>query len=87
MTSLPHVAPRVAKLTALSVGVALLATACGGSSTPTSTGSTAATAAGITCPAPSAGAGAGDPTEAFIGIYQYQDNNTYKPSKEEFGQL
>jgi branched-chain amino acid transport system substrate-binding protein len=30
---------------------------------------------------------AGDPTEAFIGIYQYQDNNTYKPSKEEFGQL
>ena len=39
MTSLPQVAPRIAKLTALSIGVALLATACGGTSTPTSTGS------------------------------------------------
>ncbi|XAS64957.1 ABC transporter substrate-binding protein [Micrococcaceae bacterium Sec5.8] len=60
MTSLPQVAPRVAKLTALSIGVALLATACGGSSTPTSTssGSASANAAGIACPAPSATAGA-----------------------------
>ncbi|CAI3794616.1 ABC transporter substrate-binding protein [Pseudarthrobacter sp. MM222] len=54
MTSLPQVAPRIAKLTALSIGVALLATACGGSSTPTSTGSASAAAAGIACPAPSA---------------------------------
>ncbi|WP_160667162.1 ABC transporter substrate-binding protein [Pseudarthrobacter sp. ATCC 49987] len=54
MTSLPQVAPRIAKLTALSIGVALLATACGGSSTPTSTGSGTAKAAGIACPAPSA---------------------------------
>jgi branched-chain amino acid transport system substrate-binding protein len=54
MTSLPQVAPRIAKLTALSIGVALLATACGGSSTPTSTGSATAAAAGIACPAPSA---------------------------------
>ncbi|MET4094548.1 ABC transporter substrate-binding protein [Arthrobacter sp. UYCu712] len=54
MTSLPQVAPRIAKLTALSIGVALLATACGGSSTPTSTGSATAKAAGIACPAPSA---------------------------------
>ena len=59
MTSLPQVAPRIAKLTALSIGVALLATACGGSSTPTSTtGSASAAAAGIACPAPSATSGA-----------------------------
>ncbi|MGM9473998.1 ABC transporter substrate-binding protein [Pseudarthrobacter sp. YS3] len=59
MISLPPVAPRVAKLTALGVGVALLATACGGTSTPSST-ETAATkaASGISCPAPSATAGA-----------------------------
>jgi branched-chain amino acid transport system substrate-binding protein len=54
MTSLPQVAPRIAKLTALSIGVAFLATACGGASTPTSTGSPTAAAAGIACPAPSA---------------------------------
>ena len=30
---------------------------------------------------------AGDPTEAFIGIYEYQDDNKYQPSKEEFGKL
>lgn len=55
MISLPPVAPRIAKLTALSVGVALLATACGGTSTPSSTetGTTPA-ASGISCPAPSA---------------------------------
>ncbi|WP_422935933.1 ABC transporter substrate-binding protein [Sinomonas sp. P47F7] len=52
--------PRIAKLTALGVGVALLATACGGSSgTPTSSGSSSAAAGGISCPAPSSGAGAG----------------------------
>ncbi len=68
MTSLPQVAPRVAKLTVLSVGVALLASACGGSPTPTSTGSASpapGAAAGISCPAPSAGAGAG--AEATAG--------------------
>ncbi|MEC5181330.1 ABC transporter substrate-binding protein [Arthrobacter sp. CG_A4] len=58
MTSFPQVAPRIAKLTALSIGVALLATACGGTSTPTSTGSATVKAAGIACPAPGAGAGA-----------------------------
>ena len=58
MTSLPQVAPRIAKLTVLSVGVALLATACGGSSTaPASSGSASAQAAGIACPAPSATGG------------------------------
>ena len=30
---------------------------------------------------------AGDPTEAYIGIYEYQDDNTYKAVQEEFGQL
>jgi branched-chain amino acid transport system substrate-binding protein len=59
MTALPQVAPRIAKLTVLSLGVALLATACGGSSTPTSTtGTASAQAAGIACPAPSATGGA-----------------------------
>ncbi len=59
MTSLPQVAPRIAKLTALSLGVALLATACGGSSTPSATGSGSASAqaAGIACPPPSATGG------------------------------
>jgi branched-chain amino acid transport system substrate-binding protein len=54
MIALPQAAPRSAKLTALSIGVALLATACGGSSTPGSTGTTTAAASGIACPAPSA---------------------------------
>ncbi|PNH86485.1 ABC transporter substrate-binding protein [Arthrobacter sp. AFG20] len=57
MISLPQTAPRVAKLTVLSIGVALLATACGGGSTPSATESSAA-AGGIACPAPSDTAGA-----------------------------
>ncbi len=64
MTALPQVAPRIAKLTALSIGVALLATACGGTSTPTSTGSASAQAAGIACPPPSATGGATTPAGA-----------------------
>ena len=60
MFDLSPAAPRAAKLTALGIGVALLATACGGSSTPTQTGSQSAAAAGIACPAPSGGAGAGN---------------------------
>lgn len=59
MFDLSQAAPRAAKLTALGIGVALLATACGGSSTPSSTGSSSAAPAGVSCPAPSAGAGAG----------------------------
>ena len=54
MISLPQGAPRAAKLTALSIGVALLATACGGSPTPGSTTTAAGAGAGIACPAPSA---------------------------------
>jgi branched-chain amino acid transport system substrate-binding protein len=64
MIALPQAAPRIAKLTALSIGVALLATACGGSSTPTQTGSSSAAAAGIACPAPSASGGATTPAGA-----------------------
>lgn len=59
MFDLSQAAPRAAKLTALGIGVALLATACGGSSTPSSTGSSSAASAGVACPAPSSGAGAG----------------------------
>jgi branched-chain amino acid transport system substrate-binding protein len=61
MITLPPAAPRVAKLTALSVGVALLATACGGTSTPSKTETTTAPAGAISCPA---GAGAGASTSA-----------------------
>lgn len=53
MISLPQAAPRIAKLTALSVGVALLATACGGTPTPSAT--TTAKPAGISCPPPAEG--------------------------------
>ncbi|MDR7161220.1 ABC transporter substrate-binding protein [Arthrobacter sp. BE255] len=56
MISLSPAAPRLAKLTALSVGVAFLATACGGTSTPSSTETTTAPAGAISCPA---GDGAG----------------------------
>ncbi|QYF90965.1 ABC transporter substrate-binding protein [Arthrobacter sp. PAMC25284] len=64
MTSLPQVAPRIAKLTALGLGVTFLATACGGTSTPTASGSASVNAAGISCPAPGAGAGASAAAEA-----------------------
>ncbi|QHK21966.1 ABC transporter substrate-binding protein [Pseudarthrobacter psychrotolerans] len=53
MISLSPAAPRLAKLTALSVGVAFLVTACGGTSTPSST-ETTTSATGISCPAPGA---------------------------------
>src|SRR6185436_10658672 len=83
MTSLPQVAPRIAKLTALSIGVALLATACGGTSTPTSTGSgtASANAAGIACPAPSAGAGAGTTAATNTGPVPASATTTPTPLK------
>lgn len=59
MIAIPQAAPRVAKLTALGIGVALLATACGGSPTPGSTETTTAASGGIACPA---GAGGGTTT-------------------------
>ncbi|WP_138443271.1 ABC transporter substrate-binding protein [Sinomonas susongensis] len=54
-----EVLPRVAKLTALGIGVALLATACGGSPSGGSSGgsSSSAAAGGISCPAPSSAGG------------------------------
>ena len=54
--------PRAGKLTALGMGVALLATACGGpSGTPSGTGTTTTTAApaGVACPVPTEPVGAG----------------------------
>src|SRR5215217_5822953 len=54
MTLFPQAGTRVAKLTVLGIGVAFMATACGGSSTPTASESTTAAAAGIACPAPGA---------------------------------
>jgi hypothetical protein len=81
MTSLPQVAPRIAKLTALSIGVALLATACGGTSTPTSTGTASANAAGIACPAPSAGAGAGTSAATNGGAVPASTGTTDTPLK------
>jgi len=68
MISLPQAAPRVAKLTALSIGVALLATACGGSSTPTATTSAAGAAGGISCPAPSATSGGSSSAAAEASV-------------------
>lgn len=66
MTLFPQAGTRVAKLTALGIGVAFMATACGGSSTPTATESSAtAEASGIACPATegSGGAAASQPAE------------------------
>ena len=52
--------PLAGKLTALGMGVALLATACGGpSGTPSGTGTTTAAPAGVACPAPTEPVGAG----------------------------
>lgn len=64
MISLSPAAPRLAKLTALSVGVAFLVTACGGTSTPSST-ETTTSASGISCPAP--GAAPGSTAQASAG--------------------
>jgi len=57
MTLFPQAGTRVAKLTVLGIGVAFMATACGGSSTPTASESTTAAAAGIACPAPGSTSG------------------------------
>ncbi|GAP54077.1 uncharacterized protein MJ1266 [Arthrobacter sp. Hiyo6] len=80
MIALPQAAPRIAKLTALSIGVALLATACGGSSTPSSTGSSSAAAAGIACPTASA-SGAGTSSAAAGGSVPPSTTTTDTPLK------
>jgi branched-chain amino acid transport system substrate-binding protein len=61
MTLFPHAGTRAAKLTVLGIGVAFMATACGGSSTPTASESTTAAAAGIACPAPGSTGGSSAP--------------------------
>lgn len=58
MTLFPQAGTRVAKLTALGIGVAFMATACGGSSTPTASETASEAAAGIACPAPEGSGGA-----------------------------
>lgn len=66
MTLFPPAGTRVAKLTALGIGVAFMATACGGSPTPTASETASEAAAGIACPAPegTGGAAASQPAEA-----------------------
>ena len=81
MITLPPAAPRVAKLTALSVGVALLATACGGTSTPSSTETTAPAAGAISCPAGD-GAGASNTAAATpTGAVPASTTTTPEPLK------
>ncbi|WP_163164252.1 ABC transporter substrate-binding protein [Arthrobacter sp. Alg241-R88] len=65
MTLFPQAGTRVAKLTVLGIGVAFMATACGGSSTPTASETATGSAAGIACPAPgSTGGSTAQPTGA-----------------------
>jgi branched-chain amino acid transport system substrate-binding protein len=80
MIAIPQAAPRVAKLTALSIGVALLATACGGSPTPGSTETTTAASGGIACPA-GAGGGATTPPAASAGSVPQATTTTDTPLK------
>ncbi|WP_457972172.1 ABC transporter substrate-binding protein [Arthrobacter sp. D1-17] len=81
MISLPQGAPRAAKLTALSIGVALLATACGGSPTPGSTTTAAGAGAGIACPAPSATGTATSQATADAGSVPAATTTTPTPLK------
>jgi branched-chain amino acid transport system substrate-binding protein len=81
MTLFPQAGTRVAKLTVLGIGVAFMATACGGSSTPTATESTTAAAGAIACPAAD---GAGSSTSAAAaptGTVPPSTGNTPTPLK------
>jgi len=80
MFDLSQGAPRAAKLTVLGIGVALLATACGGTPTPGGTGTTKA-AAGINCPAPGAGAGKTSQAAAPTGPVPASTTTTPTPLK------
>ncbi|MEE2521597.1 ABC transporter substrate-binding protein [Pseudarthrobacter sp. J75] len=87
MISLPPGAPRAAKLTALGVGFALLATACGGTTTPSATDSTTtAAASGISCPAPGEGAG-GTATATAGGGGSVPASTTTAPAPLKLGSL
>ncbi|MDQ4503648.1 ABC transporter substrate-binding protein [Sinomonas sp. ASV322] len=80
--------PRVAKLTVLGVGVALLATACGGTSgTPSGSSSSPAPGA-IACPSPSAGAGAGaSPVGTTVAPGDVPKATTVSPTPLKLGSL
>ena len=80
MTLFPQAGTRVAKLTALGIGVAFMATACGGSSTPTATESSATgSAAGIACPAAEGGGGAAASQPAETPSVPPSTGNTETP--------
>jgi branched-chain amino acid transport system substrate-binding protein len=85
MIAIPQAAPRVAKLTALSIGVALLATACGGSPTPGSTETTPAASSGIACPA--AGATGGTTTQAAANTGAVPPSTTTTDTPLKIGSL
>lgn len=88
MISVHPGAPRVAKLTALGIGVALLATACGGTSEPAASegSSSATTTSGISCPAPGEGAGAGS-TAAAVNTGAVPETKTVSDTPLKLGTL
>ncbi|WP_461189495.1 ABC transporter substrate-binding protein [Arthrobacter sp. Z4-13] len=81
MTLFPQAGTRVAKLTALGIGVAFMATACGGSSTPTASETATGSAAGIECPAPAATGGSSAPATDAGGAVPPSTGTTAKPLK------
>lgn len=81
-------APRTAKLAALGVGVALLATACSGtSSTPSGSSTSSAAAAGISCPAPSGSAGASSAAGQTVAPADVPKATTTSPTPLKLGTL
>jgi branched-chain amino acid transport system substrate-binding protein len=82
MTLFPQAGTRVAKLTALGIGVAFMVTACGGSSTPTATESASSpSAGGIACPAQEAGGGAAATQSAAPAAVPPSTGSTETPLK------
>ncbi|MEV7571694.1 ABC transporter substrate-binding protein [Pseudarthrobacter sp. NPDC089323] len=82
MTLFPQAGARAAKLTALGIGVAFMATACGGSSTPTATETTTGAAAtGIACPAPGSTGGSSAAPTSGGGAVPPSTGSTETPLK------
>src|SRR3712207_5242983 len=81
MTLFPKSGTRVARLTALGIGVAFMATACGGSSTPTAAETTTGAAAGIACPEPGATGGSSAPATGAGGAVPPSKGSTETPLK------
>ncbi|RDV10892.1 amino acid ABC transporter substrate-binding protein [Arthrobacter sp. RT-1] len=79
MTLFPQAGTRVAKLTALGIGVAFMVTACGGSSTPTASETATGSAGGIACPAPEGGGGAAASQTAESGSVPASTGTTETP--------